>query len=309
MSAQTNRPVGRRCLEKTPGGGRGPRWTNSSSLLDLGDRTPFATPAAVRRFPLRVPRGYVARMRRGDPNDPLLRQVLPAAVEDNGRRGSRLDPLGEFASPPEDGVLHKYHGRALVVTTGRARCIAGTVFAATFPTTSTSALSRGVTLACERAARDPEITELILSGGDPLMLSEAPTRGGFEGVGRGHRPAPVADPHPDAVVLPQRMDGLWCRGSQSLKLPVMVVIHANHPREIDDDVRRALAALGESGATLFNQSVLLRGRQRQRDAGDLSETLFDAGVLPYYLHMLDPVAGAAHFNVPEENAQATSRGR
>lgn len=278
------------------------------SLLDLGDEPRFTTPAAVRRFPLRVPRGYVARMRCGDPNDPLLRQVLPAEVEDERPPGFSNDPLGELSAPPEDGVLHKYSGRALVVATGACAVHCRYCFRRHFPYDEYGALSRGVTLACERIARDPEITELILSGGDPLMLSEARlaevSRGLVSATGlrriRIHTRMPV--------VLPQRVDGPLVAWIQSLKLPLIVVIHANHPREIDDDVRRALAALGESGATLFNQSVLLAGVNDSVDAlVDLSETLFDAGVLPYYLHMLDPVAGAAHFNVPEEKARDLHR--
>jgi EF-P beta-lysylation protein EpmB len=242
-------------------------------------------------------------MRRGDPDDPLLRQVLPVEAEDDLPVGFSTDPLAELATPPQDGVLQKYRGRALVVATGACAVHCRYCFRRHFPYAERGALSRDVSLAGERIARDPEITEVILSGGDPLMLSEAKLAEVSRGLASaaGLRRMRIHTRMP--VVLPQRVDGPLISWIQSLRLPLIVVIHANHPREIDDDVRRALAVLGGSGVTLLNQSVLLAGvNDGVETLVGLSEALFDAGVLPYYLHMLDPVAGAAHFDVGEHEA-------
>jgi EF-P beta-lysylation protein EpmB len=273
-------------------------------LLDLEVLPPSATPAAVRGFPLRVPRGFMARMRRGDRHDPLLLQVLPIAAEDDRLQGYSVDPLGELETPPMDGLLHKYRGRALVVVTGACAVHCRYCFRRHFPYEEHDTASRGITAALERIALDPEISEVILSGGDPLMVSEsrlAEVSRGLQSVA-GVRRLRIHTRLP--VVLPQRVDGPLISWIQSLSLPLIIVIHANHAREIDDDVRRALAALRETDATLLNQSVLLAGVNDNVDAlVDLSEALFGAGVLPYYLHMLDPVQGAAHFEVPEETAK------
>ena len=153
-------------------------------------------------------------------------------------------------------------------------------------------------------AAESEISELILSGGDPLLVSAghlAEIARGVAGL-RHLRRLRIHTRLP--IVLPQRVDGPLMSWIGGLKLPLVIVIHANHANEIDDDVRRALAVLAEGGVTLLNQTVLLRGVNDSVGAqADLSESLFEAGVLPYYLHMLDPVAGAAHFDVPEEEAK------
>ncbi len=150
---------------------------------------------------------------------------------------------------------------------------------------------------------DPTIEELILSGGDPLVLPDDLLA---EFVGR-----LAAVPHLKRlrihtrmpVVIPERVDEALVGWLADCELPVVVVIHANHPREIDDRVARGLAVLGNAGTTLLNQAVLLRGVNDSVEAlEELSKRLFDCGVLPYYLHMLDRVAGAAHFDVDEDRA-------
>lgn len=277
-------------------------------LLDLEGRLPSATPAAADGFPLRVPRGFVARMRKRDWSDPLLRQVLPLAAEDDRAEGFSQDPVGELAAGPAQGILHKYRGRALVVATGACAIHCRYCFRRHFPYDEQNVSLSGVGGAIERFSRDSEIAEVILSGGDPLLVSDsglAEISRGLESVSgllrlRLHTRLPV--------VLPERVDGPLISWIQSLRLPLIVVIHANHANEIDGKVRRALAALRGTGATLLNQSVLLAGVNDSVEAlAGLSEALFGAGVLPYYLHMLDPVQGAAHFAVSDDAARSLYR--
>ena len=273
-------------------------------LLNFENRPPIATPSALRGFPLRVPRAFIDRMRPGDPADPLLRQVLPAAKEDVSTPGFTTDPVGELSPPPVDSVLHKYQGRALVMVTGACAVHCRYCFRRHFPFAEFGSAQPEWDGAVDRIASDPAVSEVILSGGDPLTVPDSR----LEVLGR----KLAALPHIKRlrihtrlpIVLPQRVDGALASWIRGLGLSVVVVVHANHANEIDSDVRRALAALDATGATLLNQAVLLAGVNDSVDAlADLSETLFDAGVLPYYLHMLDPVEGAAHFEVPEEKAR------
>lgn len=258
---------------------------------------------AARDFPLRVPRGFIARMERGNPRDPLLLQVLPAAEELLAALGFVTDPVGDLASRQTPGLLHKYHGRALLIATGACAVHCRYCFRRHFPYADESASPRGWEEAIGHLAADPSITEVILSGGDPLSLSDRRLRqltGALEAIPhivrlRIHTRQPV--------VLPERVDdGLleWLRG---IRLQKVVVLHINHPREIDATVAQACRDLTASGATLLNQSVLLAGINDSSDTlADLSEALFAAGVLPYYLHLLDRVCGASHFEVAESLA-------
>jgi len=277
------------------------------ALLDLDESCLGEHADALRSahsFGLRVPRGFVGRMRRGDPDDPLLRQVLPVDREMIRVGGFTTDPVGELTHPPSDGVLHKYHGRALVMATGACAVHCRYCFRRHFPYSGHAARGGDLETTISRIAADPEITEVILSGGDPLTLPDVH----LEVLARGLAAVPsvrrlrIHTRLP--IVLPQRVDtdlAMWLGG---LEVPVAVVVHANHANEIDSDVRRALAALNTTGVTLLNQAVLLAGVNDSADVlADLSESLFETGVLPYYLHLLDPVEGAAHFEVPEEKAR------
>ena len=277
------------------------------ALLDL-DKSCLGKPAdalrSVHSFGLRVPRGFVGRMRRGDADDPLLRQVLPVDREMVPVVGFTTDPVGELSSPPVDSVLHKYRGRALVMVTGACAIHCRYCFRRHFPFVDYSASGGNLEAAVARIAADPGITEVVLSGGDPLTVPDLRLERLVRSL--------AAIPHLRRlrihtrlpIVLPQRVDTTLVSWIGDLGLPVVVVVHANHANEIDDEVRRALAALDDAGATLLNQAVLLAGVNDSAAAlADLSETLFDAGVLPYYLHMLDPVEGAAHFEVSEDEAR------
>jgi EF-P beta-lysylation protein EpmB len=277
-------------------------------LVELDHGALPATPDAPRGFQVRVPRGFIARIRRGDPHDPLLRQVLPVAAENRAVPGFSDDPLAELAQPPTDGVLHKYSGRALVLVTGACAVHCRYCFRRHVPFEEWVLSGDDYDEPVARVAADPSLHEVILSGGDPLVLPDAR----LEVLAR----RLVAPPHVRRlrihtrlpIVLPQRVDTALTTWIASLDVPVVVVVHVNHANEIDRDVRRAMAALGAAGALLLNQAVLLAGVNDSANAvADLSEALLEVGVLPYYLHLLDPVAGAAHFEVPESLARELMR--
>jgi len=280
--------------------------TDATELLQavgLADRVGLL-PAGNAGFALRVPRGFVARMRHGDAHDPLLLQVLPQLAETDTAPGFVMDAVGDLAARESQGVLHKYHGRALLIASGSCAINCRYCFRRHFPYGEEIAATGQWRQAIEHLQSDPSITELILSGGDPLALATAKlddlTRAlaGLPQVIRLriHTRLPI--------VLPERIDAAFCRWLAELPLQKVVVLHANHANEFDASVDAACRALREAGATLLNQSVLLRGVNDDAAAlVALSERMFAAGVLPYYLHQLDRVQGAAHFEVGDARAQ------
>jgi len=253
-------------------------------------------------FPLRVPRGFVARMRPGDPRDPLLLQVLPLVAEGRPVPGFVSDPVGDLASARTPGLLQKYRGRALLVTTGACAVHCRYCFRRDYPYGEQSATAGNLDAALEAIAADPSLEEVILSGGDPLVLAEGRLEallGQLDGLPhvqriRLHSRVPV--------VLPERVDQRLLRLLQGLRKRLAIVIHANHANEIGPKAAEAIRALATAGPVL-NQSVLLAGINDSPAAiADLSRALFDAGALPYYLHQLDRVAGASHFAVEDAAA-------
>jgi EF-P beta-lysylation protein EpmB len=271
------------------------------ALLRLPESLRPGTRAAARRFPLVVPRGFVARMRPEDPRDPLLRQVLPIAEEEERTEGTTKDPVGDGEATVAPGLIKKYAGRALLVATGSCAIHCRYCFRRHFPYDE---VPRGLP-AWEPALRalraDGSIREAILSGGDPLLLADEP-------LGRLVR-ALEAIPHLERlrlhtrlpVVIPERVtDGLIALLREGRLTPI-VVVHANHPAELEGGCPGALARLVEAGIPVLNQAVLLRGVNDGVDAlARLCERLVSLRVIPYYLHQLDPVEGAAHFAVEEE---------
>jgi EF-P beta-lysylation protein EpmB len=262
--------------------------------------------AGARAFALRVTPGFLSRMRRGDANDPLLRQVLPLGAELEEQGGYVADPLqeGEFTRAP--GLLKKYAGRALLITTQACAVHCRYCFRREFPYADQQE-DPGAgrwSAALAAIAADPSIEEVILSGGDPLSLSDARLASLTDAIGAMPQVRRLRVHTRQPIVLPARVDeGLlaWLRG---IRLPTVFVLHANHANEIDDSVRTACARLRGAGITLLNQSVLLRGVNDDVDClADLSRALFDAGITPYYLHLPDRVRGTAHFDVPEAEAQ------
>lgn len=258
---------------------------------------------AAASFALRVPRGYLAKMRRGDPRDPLLLQVLPALAESLETTGYTFDPVGDLNSRAAPGVLHKYQGRALLIATGACAVHCRYCFRRHFPYAEEAALVHGWEGALRALAQDTSIEEVILSGGDPLSLSDRRLQQLTQELHKlAHiRRLRIHTRYP--VVLPERIDDGLLGWLEGVRLHKVVVIHANHPHEIDGTVASACRLLQRTGATLLNQSVLLAGINDALDTlCELSHALFEAGVLPYYLHVLDKVAGAAHFDVDARRA-------
>jgi EF-P beta-lysylation protein EpmB len=259
-------------------------------------------------FPVRVPRSYVARMRAGDPDDPLLAQVLPRSAEARTQPGFGPDPVGDQGAMVRPGVLHKYHGRVLLIATGACAVHCRYCFRREFPYADANPRPDDWRAALDYIAADDSIEEVILSGGDPLSLTDTKLADLVARI--------EAIPHVTTlrlhtrlpVVLPERVDADLADWLARTRLARVVVLHANHGNEIDAAVTAAARRLAASGATVLNQAVLLRG---VNDASptliELSRRLFAAGVLPYYLHLLDPVRGAGHFDVPAEEARGLMR--
>lgn len=281
-------------------------FASAEELLHyLGLDTNLASPEALRLFPFRVPRSYANRMGRGDAADPLLRQVLPVASEARSVPGFVSDPVGDREAIVAPGLLHKYRGRVLVITSGTCPIHCRYCFRREFPYGETLLTRQVEDSAIAYIVDNRDIEEVILSGGDPLLLGDAR-------LGRLLRLLETI-PHLKRVrihsrvpvVLPSRITPGLVEILRSRRLPVIVVIHANHPWEIDAEVGAALSRLREAGVTLFNQAVLLRGvNDDEETLIRLSEALFAHHVHPYYLHVLDRVRGTAHFEVAKERAVA-----
>lgn len=282
-------------------------------ILQLPPQYEAAAVRAARSFPVFAPRGYIDLMRRGAPGDPLLRQVLPLADELEDTPGFTADPVGDGPAVLSPGLLHKYAGRALLVLTGACAIHCRYCFRRHFPYDEAPRSLAEWQPALEQIEADESIDEVILSGGDPLTLRD-------ESLGRlaerlaaiGHvRRLRIHSRLP--IVLPERVcDDLlaWLRGT---RLTPIMVVHANHPAELSPRVEAALGQLADAGVPLLNQSVLLAGVNDDADVlTELCRRLVDLRVLPYYLHQLDRVRGAAHFEVAAETGlplMAELRGR
>ncbi|MBZ7673267.1 EF-P beta-lysylation protein EpmB [Klebsiella grimontii] len=285
--------------------------TSPDELLHLlnvdADANLLAGRDAKRLFALRVPRAFIARMEPGNPNDPLLRQVLTSQEEFINVPGFSTDPLEEQHSVVP-GLLHKYSNRALLLVKGGCAVNCRYCFRRHFPYAENQGNKRNWQMALEYIAAHPRLDEIIFSGGDPLMAKDHELDWLLTQL--------EAIPHIKRlrihsrlpVVIPARItDTLVARISAS-SLQVLLVNHVNHANEIDAAFRSSMKKLRMAGVTLLNQSVLLRGvNDNARALADLSNALFDAGVMPYYLHVLDRVQGAAHFMVNDEEARAIMR--
>jgi len=269
--------------------------------LDPGQSLPAHWPGAA--FPLRVPRYFVGLMRPGDPADPLLLQVLPQAAEDVPVDGFVDDPVGDLDAVRDQGLLQKYRGRALMIATGACAVHCRYCFRRHFPYAEHNVL-RGWTKAFRQLTDMHDTTELILSGGDPLSLSDARLDELLRGLERVPQLQTLRIHTRLPVVLPSRVTPQLVDRLSDSRLQTVLVIHANHPHEITAELGAALGGLAAGGTLLLNQSVLLKSVNDDADTlATLSASLLRIGVLPYYLHLLDPVAGAAHFAVATATAE------
>ncbi|ELQ6225424.1 EF-P beta-lysylation protein EpmB [Cronobacter turicensis] len=262
---------------------------------------------ARRLFALRVPRAFAARMEKGNPQDPLLRQVLTSREEFVAAPGFTTDPLEEQNSVVP-GLLHKYHNRALLLVKGGCAVNCRYCFRRHFPYADNQGNKRNWQAALDYIATHPELDEIIFSGGDPLMAKDHELEwlvANIESIPhikrlRIHSRLPI--------VIPARITDALVRLLGETRLQVLLVNHINHAQEIDDAFRAGMTKLRAAGVTLLNQSVLLKGvNDNAATLAALSNALFDAGVMPYYLHVLDKVQGAAHFMVSDDEARAIMR--
>ncbi len=265
-------------------------------LLDLPLPPSLHTP---KKFPLRVPRSFVAKMQKGNPNDPLLLQVLPDTLETLTVVGYSQDPLAENEQNPLKGMLHKYRSRVLITVTGACAVHCRYCFRQHFDYSDNMPNGAQIDVITDYVRADAGIDEVLLSGGDPLSLSDTKLTQLIDKLS--------AIPHLKTirlhtrlpVVLPSRVTDELCQTLKGCAKNIVMVLHINHPNEIDDTLAKHCAKLRDAGVTLLNQSVLLAGINDDADTlAKLSHQLFKMQVLPYYLHVLDKVTGAAHFDVP-----------
>ena len=278
------------------------------TLLQLDAAQLPAAMAASKSFALRVPRYFVDLMEVGNPHDPLLLQVLPQAAELIEQAGFVSDPLDEQASNQKPGLIHKYNGRVLLIASGGCAINCRYCFRRAFPYGDNNPGRADWANTLNYIRDDDSIEEVILSGGDPLTLTDSALAELLEQI--------AAIPHIQRlrihtrlpVVLPDRLTDTLITLISQPRFQTVMVIHANHPREITAQLGAALAPLQQRGVTVLNQSVLLKAVNDDVVVlAELSRRLFAIGVLPYYLHLLDKVSGSAHFDLPEATALALYR--
>lgn len=254
-------------------------------------------------FPLRVPFRYAEKIHKGNSQDPLLLQVLPSAQEFEPQPGFSQDPLDEARFSPVPGVIHKYPNRVLLVTTQACAIHCRYCFRRHFPYEENAISSSRLESAIEYIRGQTQIDEVILSGGDPLsvgdskLLSLLTKLAGINHIKRLRIHSRLI------ATLPERVTPELVHGLMGLAKPMVMVVHVNHAQEIDELFDAAVFKIKQAGVHVLNQSVLLAGvNDCSATLRALHERLFQAGVLPYYLHLLDPVEGARHFDVTETKA-------
>ncbi|MDD1781494.1 EF-P beta-lysylation protein EpmB [Enterovibrio sp. ZSDZ35] len=259
-------------------------------------------------FAQRVPQSFIDRMEKGNPNDPLLRQVLPVIDEFKDVAGYTTDPLEEQGNE-QPGLLHKYKNRVLMILKGGCAINCRYCFRRHFPYEDNKGGKSVWREAITYLQAHPEVDEVILSGGDPLMAKDHELEWLIEAIESVSHVKTLRIHTRLPVVIPNRVTLALTHMLTSTRLNVVLVTHINHANEINDEFRVAMAQLKRAGVTLLNQGVLLKGVNDSVDAlKNLSNALFDAGILPYYLHVLDKVKGAAHFLVDDEEAKRLMAG-
>lgn len=284
-------------------------FDSSEVLLDfLGLPLSLASSAAQSQFKTRVPLGFAQRMEHGNPDDPLLLQVLASAQELVERPDFFKDPLQEAIANPLPGLLHKYHGRVLITLVGACAVNCRFCFRRHFPYEENNPGRAGWQTIFDYIRQDSSIHEVILSGGDPLLATDRMLSDFVTGVLTMKHVKTLRFHTRIPIVLPERIDDAFLGFLHSVPLNKVMVLHCNHRQEISEEVRAVCYAMKSAGCVLLNQSVLLRGvNDNALSLAQLSERLFDCQVLPYYLHVLDKVTGTSHFDIPKPEIDAIYR--
>ncbi len=260
---------------------------------------------AAKSFPLRVPVAFAARIEKSNPNDPLLRQILPIGDELKNYDGFSDDPVGDLNAVKQTGLLHKYHGRVLLINTGACAIHCRYCFRRNFPYADLQLNKQQEMDVIHAIQNDSSIQEVILSGGDPLILNDERLARLFDEFAKISTLKRIRIHTRLPIVLPDRITDELLTILKNSPKKIIVVVHSNHPNEIDENVAKACQRLKSANVTLLNQSVLLQGVNDNVTAlCELSERLFEIGVLPYYLHFLDKANGTGHFQVSEKQALA-----
>ncbi|GGI93444.1 EF-P beta-lysylation protein EpmB [Legionella impletisoli] len=264
----------------------------------------LASQNAEKQFQTRVPRGFANLMQRENPNDPLLRQVLALHDEGQVTEGYTEDPLLEKAFNTQAGLIHKYHGRVLLTLVGACAINCRYCFRRHFPYEENNPGREGWNDVFSYIAADKSLSEVILSGGDPLLANDTVLSYILSGLEAIPHVRTVRIHTRIPVVLPERIDSNLIELLKRSSLTKVIVLHSNHPNELDDRVAFVCQDLRAISCHLLNQSVLLAGvNDDEITLAALSRRLFECGVMPYYLHLLDKVKGAAHFEVTLTTAQ------
>ena len=283
-------------------------WRSASELLNRLQITSDTVQLPDPEFPLLVPESFVRRMRPGDPLDPLLRQVLPTDAEQVPSGGFVSDPVGDLASRRAPGLLQKYAGRALLIATGTCAVHCRYCFRRNYPYQDEPRTLAEWQPALDTIRADESLAEVIFSGGDPLMLSDQRLQQLCKDVDEIPHVERIRFHTRLPIVLPARVTSELMDHLTELRAQLIVVVHANHPAEIQADCKAALKLLAQSSATVLNQAVLLQGiNDSTAIQAELCRQLVNIGVLPYYLHQLDRVDGAAHFETPLQLGQQIIR--
>lgn len=276
--------------------------------LKLPTKMPQSISAINDQFPLRVPLSFVKQIDPTNPDDPLLRQILPDLAEERDVVGFSDDPVGDLNNNVSDGVIHKYHNRVLLTVTGACAIHCRYCFRRNFPYGSENPRRNNWEGAISYVRQHPEIEEVILSGGDPLMVETENLNNLVEQIGKIDHIQRLRIHSRIPVVAPEMITNEVVAWLKEITMPVTMVIHSNHPNEISTQVINTLNKLSQAGVRLFNQSVLLKGvNDDPHLLAQLSNKLFDAGVQPYYLNLLDRASGTAHFEVDDMSAKEIIR--
>lgn len=279
-------------------------FTSVQELLKYLDLpSDLGSNSAQETFKTRVPLRFAAKMAKGNPLDPLLLQVLASHQELQSAPNYQLDPLQEASTNPIPGLIHKYANRLLLTVTGVCAINCRFCFRRHFPYSANNPGQQGWQQAITYIQDHPEIQEVILSGGDPLLATNAVLDRLLTALDAIEHVQTIRIHTRVPIVLPERVESKFVTSLASRRVRIVVVLHCNHPNELDHAVRKACKRLHKAGCLLLNQSVLLKGvNDNSTLLITLSQTLFDYGILPYYLHLLDPVQGVAHFDLSFQDA-------
>lgn len=252
-------------------------------------------------FAMKVPLSFVAKMRQGDPNDPLLRQVLPIKFENEQIDGFVPDPLEERRQNPLPGLIHKFKNRVLVIPATRCPIHCRYCFRRHFPYDENNINLNAFDDIANYIAKDESIHEVILSGGDPLFAPDRYLQSVIEKITASQHIKILRFHTRFPITIPERIDDAFLALIRSIKPQVVMVLHCNHPNELCNDIKEAVRQLKAAGVTVLNQSVLLKGvNDNAETLIALSYRLFEHGIMPYYINQLDPIQNTAHFEVPKE---------